>query len=414
MENNHSIIVYLMWCKDKEGKDNSSRIYTYEEVYIDFRTEKDLERYNSFTHQNLKDKTIILIKNITTFQLHEQQYYRINIEELEHGEITNDLIDNFKLIGHIYDFSESSSLNLSPLFRNPINQSELNDEEITFKNQADKNWNHDVYKRTLFKLRVNDVGQGNCNEIIINGDNTKIIYDMGATAFPIKKEEKQWEELKNKRIKQYKKSHPLLIISHWHLDHYCLLTAMTSDELSYFSGLICNAKMPSLTSQHIYKKLEEAITKKKIECLEANPKTINNQKMHLYKSIDSNYNIYYGKKCKNLNFSGITLFVYGQEQNVLLTGDCNYAQVSDILTQEENKIKTKKLILAVPHHGGDFNDKKNNELTIPDKMKPYKAIISVGKDNKYKHPKKSILDILEKKSFEIVRTDEQGDIIHDL
>ena len=412
MGNNDSIIIYLMWCKDKEEKDYSSGIYTYEEVYIDFRTEKDLERYNSFTHQNLKDKTIILIKNITTFQLHEQQYYRINIEELEHGEITNDLIDNFKLIGHIYDFSESSSLNLPPLFRNPINQSELNNEEITFKNQADKNWNHDVYKRTLFKLRVNDVGQGNCNEIIINGDNTKIIYDMGATAFPIKKEEKQWEELKNKRIEQYKESHPLLIISHWHLDHYCQLTIMTSEELSCFSGLICNAKMPSLTSQHIYKKLEEAITKKKIESLETDLTKSNDGRMFLYHSTYY-YNIYYGKESKNLNFSGITLFIHGEKRNVLLTGDCNYVQVSYILNQEENKIKTKKLILAVPHHGGTFTN-GNNELTIPDKMKPYKAIISVGKDNKYKHPKKSILDMLEKKSFEIERTDEQGDIIHDL
>ena len=414
MENNHSIIVYLMWCKDKGGKNNSSRIYTYEEVYIDFRTEKDLERYNSFTHQNLKDKTIILIKNITTVQLHEQRYYRINIEELEHGGITNGVMDNSNLIGHIYDFSESSSFDLPPLFHTPINQSELNDKEITFKNLADKNWNHDVYKKTLFKLRVNDVGQGNYNEIIGNNEETKIVYDMGATAFPIKKEEERWKELKDKQIEQYKKSHPLLIISHWHLDHYCLLTTMTPEELSYFSGLICNAKMPNLTSQHIYKKLEEAITKKKIESLEANPKTINNQKMHLYKSIDSKYNIYYGKECKNLNFSGITLFIHGEKRNVLLTGDCNYAQVSNILTQEGNKIKTKKLILAVPHHGGDFNDEKKNELAIPNKIEPDKAIISVGKDNKYKHPKKSILDMLEKKSFEIERTDEQGDIIHDL
>ncbi len=62
--------------------------------------------------------------------------------------------------------------------------------------------------------------------------------------------------------------------------------------------------------------------------------------------------------------------------------------------------------VKVPHHGskGGFDEE---ELNI---LKPKIALISVGADNKYGHPTKQMLELLESAHVNIFRTDENGDI----
>ena len=63
-------------------------------------------------------------------------------------------------------------------------------------------------------------------------------------------------------------------------------------------------------------------------------------------------------------------------------------------------------ILKVGHHGSDTS---SSEIFLK-AIKPKYCIISVGKDNKYGHPKQMVLDRLTKYCGEIYRTDEDGGV----
>ena len=65
-------------------------------------------------------------------------------------------------------------------------------------------------------------------------------------------------------------------------------------------------------------------------------------------------------------------------------------------------------ILKVGHHGSDTSSCKEFVQLVS----PETAIISVGKNNKYGHPHKSVLKILEEEGVEIRRTDLEGTITY--
>jgi len=65
-------------------------------------------------------------------------------------------------------------------------------------------------------------------------------------------------------------------------------------------------------------------------------------------------------------------------------------------------------LLVVGHHGA--KDATCQELL--DGLQPETAVISVGRDNRYNHPHRSVLDRLEAAGCEIFRTDHSGDLIY--
>ena len=56
---------------------------------------------------------------------------------------------------------------------------------------------------------------------------------------------------------------------------------------------------------------------------------------------------------------------------------------------------------------GSSTSTSDNFLKVVD---PSYAVICVGKDNSYNHPKKSVMDRLKKYGIKVYRTDEQGTI----
>ena len=64
-------------------------------------------------------------------------------------------------------------------------------------------------------------------------------------------------------------------------------------------------------------------------------------------------------------------------------------------------------VLKVGHHGSNTSSSQS----FLDQVKPQIAVISVGKGNKYGHPKQVILDRLNKMEIKIYRTDESGNIL---
>lgn len=92
--------------------------------------------------------------------------------------------------------------------------------------------------------------------------------------------------------------------------------------------------------------------------------------------------------------------------SLLLTGDAS-TKTENIILEKNSKIDLKSTILKVGHHG-------SRSSTSPDFIEivsPSYALISNGRDNKYGHPHKEVLDTLELLGVNIFRTDMLGNII---
>lgn len=94
---------------------------------------------------------------------------------------------------------------------------------------------------------------------------------------------------------------------------------------------------------------------------------------------------------------------YGKD-SFLFMGDATAKAEGDIL---QNGYDVKVEVLKVSHHGSDYS----NGILFLKKASPKYAVISVGKDNKYGHPKNTVLRRLEKFGAEILRTDLKGTIV---
>lgn len=102
------------------------------------------------------------------------------------------------------------------------------------------------------------------------------------------------------------------------------------------------------------------------------------------------------------NYSPIMKITYG-ENSFLFTGDAEKEVENEVIN---NGYNLKADVLKIGHHGSTSSTtEKFLELVNPEI-----AVISVGKENKYGHPEKKILDRLKSREIEILRTDEIGAI----
>ena len=95
------------------------------------------------------------------------------------------------------------------------------------------------------------------------------------------------------------------------------------------------------------------------------------------------------------------------------TGDASVETEEEFLTNYRSAISSTPSvfdcnILKVGHHGSDTSSSQE----FLDVIHPEIAVISVGKDNKYGHPKQSVCSRLEQMSITIRRTDEEGSIVY--
>ena len=116
-------------------------------------------------------------------------------------------------------------------------------------------------------------------------------------------------------------------------------------------------------------------------------------------------------KSRNINFSGVCMFVYGSSQSVAFTGDVRLDQAKNMYDQELNLGQNRERhILISPHHGGDYSA-SHRVYSQP----LSEVIISVGRNNTYGHPEPHMLSYLENLSGNNVkRTDAVGDILERL
>jgi competence protein ComEC len=88
--------------------------------------------------------------------------------------------------------------------------------------------------------------------------------------------------------------------------------------------------------------------------------------------------------------------------SALLTGDLEIPLEEQLVAKTDLPLES--TILKVGHHGSAGSTSE----AFLDAVKPKAALISVGKKNRYGHPTKRVLDLLQLKNIPTYRTDEQG------
>lgn len=107
-------------------------------------------------------------------------------------------------------------------------------------------------------------------------------------------------------------------------------------------------------------------------------------------------------KTTDLNDSSIVLKMQYGDTSYLFMGDATSAIEKEIL---EKDIKSD--VLKVGHHGSQYS----STAQFLKKVNPKYAIIEVGKENNYGHPRKVTLNKLERLGTKVYRTDKDGTII---
>lgn len=107
------------------------------------------------------------------------------------------------------------------------------------------------------------------------------------------------------------------------------------------------------------------------------------------------------KKYNNENDNSSVIYLKYNNMKFLFMGDAGIVKENDILNMYEI---TNIDFLKVGHHGSNTS----SGAIFINKTNPKNSIISVGKNNKYNHPKKSVLNTLQRSK--IYRTDIDGSI----
>ena len=179
---------------------------------------------------------------------------------------------------------------------------------------------------------------------------------------------------------------------------YLIITHGDKDHLGGASSLINNFKVKKvILNCGTYNELEETLIKelkqkqiKYYNCIKE--LNINNQKIYFLNT----------KEYDNENNNSSVIYFTYNHIKFLFMGDAEKEKELDIIDKYNIKDVT---FLKVGHHGSDTSSNKDFINII----NPKYSLISVGKNNRYGHPNKEVLNNL--KNSKIYRTDKDGSIM---
>lgn len=116
-----------------------------------------------------------------------------------------------------------------------------------------------------------------------------------------------------------------------------------------------------------------------------------------------NFNAYQYEFAKDENDKSIVLFSTINELNYLFMGDASI-DVEKNLIDQYNELDVD--VLKVGHHGS----KTSSSLSFIHQIRPLISVISSGRNNRYRHPHKEVIEILDKENSLILNTQTQGSI----
>ena len=244
------------------------------------------------------------------------------------------------------------------------------------------------------RLKFIDVGQGDCT-LVLTEYNRKILIDGGGS--------ENYEVGKNVLIpyllRERISSIDYVFISHFDTDHVGGILEIM-EEIKVKNVIISK----QLEECDNYIKFCEMVKKKKINVKEVKA----GDKIKIDKSlyIDVLWPTEEREKMENeLNNRSLVLKMVYMNYSIMFTGDIEKIAEEKILELYRNKLKMLDCdILKVAHHGSE----SSSTIDFVNAVSPKICLIGVGKDNKYGHPNKSVLDILSSANCRIYRTDLNG------
>ena len=248
--------------------------------------------------------------------------------------------------------------------------------------------------KNYYQIIYLDVGQGDSTLLISPFNNNVVMIDTGGK---IKYAQDNWKKsnktynLSDNTIK-YLKSQGITKIDHLILSHG------DYDHMGEAINLVENFKVEKVIFNcgefnDLEKELIYALDKKKIpyySCIEE-------------LNIDDNKLFFINNKdYDNENDNSSVIYTELNNHKFLFMGDAGVEVEEDLIEKYNlNDID----VLKVGHHGSNTSSSK----IFINNIKPKYAIISVGKNNRYGHPKSSVLDTLS--NSKIYRTDLDGSIM---
>ncbi len=236
----------------------------------------------------------------------------------------------------------------------------------------------------ILEVTFFDVGQG--DSIFIEAGNKQVLIDGGP--------DKSVLEKLGQTMPFYDRTIDLIILTHPDADH---LTGLIKVLEYYRIGGILTSGLEKDTA--VYQEWREMIEQKNISLTLAQA----GQKIILQENIileviwpDQNLINSYSKPSNNV--SVVARLIYGDVE-ILLTGDAE-RKVENILTRYDIQSD----ILKLGHHGS----KTSTSFNFLKAVNPEIGIISVGENNRYKHPSNEVLDRI--KDLVTYRTDKHGDV----
>jgi len=232
------------------------------------------------------------------------------------------------------------------------------------------------------QVTVMDVGQG--QSILLQSGNEHYLVDCGSTS----------PEMAAETVANYLLSQGIfrldgIILTHFDIDHAGAVPYLLSDicaDTVYLPDIYDSNELRSI--------IESAVTDRKV--------TINKlEKLEIY---DGGIQLFPAENQQSDNESSMCVLFQAGDCDILITGDRNRTGERELLAQTE---LPKLDVLVVGHHGSHFAT--SHELLSA--TRPQIAVISVGEDNRYGHPRQEVLERLQLYGCSIQRTDLQGTII---
>lgn len=248
------------------------------------------------------------------------------------------------------------------------------------KNKKDKDL-------SCMKVHYIDVGQG--DSILVQVNNKNLLIDAG----PRSAQNELISYLKSLNIKQL----DYVIATHPHEDHIGGMGQVIKTfniGKFYAPKVIHNTKtFEYMMNQLKNKKLKVNVIKKGI-----------GDEFNLGSDVSTKVFTPTKDNYEDLNNYSPIIKISYKDTSFMFTGDAEKEAESEAL-QEKKDLKS--TVLKLGHHGSSTSTTEEFFKAVS----PEFAIISLGSDNKYGHPHKETLEILEKTKTKYYRTDEDGTII---
>ena len=252
-----------------------------------------------------------------------------------------------------------------------------------------------IYFNSNLYVYYLDVGQGDSALIRLPNNSGNILIDTGGK---FSYEMEKWREKRSKYSIVKSSTIPFLKSFGIKKLDYFILSHGDYDHMGEAINLVENFKVEKVIFNcGLYNDLEneliEVLDKKKIKyysCIKE--LNIDNNKLYFIQT----------KEYDNENENSNVIYTELNGYKFMFMGDAGVEKEKDIL----EKYNVSKIdVLKIGHHGSKTSSDKN----FIDEMNPKYSVISVGKNNRYGHPNKEVLNNLD--NSKIYRTDQDGSIM---